>query len=109
MKRYCLTLDLKNDRSLIEEYKKYHQQIWPEIELSIRSSGILNMEIYLLDTRMFMIMDTEDNFSFSEKQKRDEANPKVAEWETLMSTFQQTLPGTQPGQKWMLMEKIFQL
>ena len=107
--RYCLTLDLKDDPALISEYKKHHQHVWPEIIKSIRSSGIEDMEIYLLGSRMFMIMEVSDNFSFAVKQKDDQANPKVQEWETLMWKFQQALPQAKPGEKWLTMERIFKL
>ena len=110
-KRYCLTLDLKADPNLIAEYKQYHAEgkAWPEITKSIRDSGILHMEIYLLGTRMFMIMDVSEHFSFEAKAKADQLNPKVQEWEKLMWKFQQPLPQAAPGEKWMLMEKIFKL
>ncbi len=109
MKRYCFTLDLKNDVDLITAYRKHHENIWPEITSSIRESGIVDMEIYLLDTRLFMIMDVDDNFSFEKKLKMDTENPKVKEWEELMWKFQQSLPGSKPGEKWRLMERIFNL
>ncbi len=108
-KRYCLTLDLKNDAALIAEYKKHHEKIWPEITRSIKGSGIVDLEIYLLGARMFMIMEVNDKFSFEAKSKADAANPKVQEWEQLMWKFQQPLPQARPGEKWMLMEKIFKL
>jgi L-rhamnose mutarotase len=107
--RYCLALDLKNDPELIAEYEKYHQSIWPEIEASIRDSGIINMEIYRIANRLFMIMETENNFSFETKEKMDETNPKVQQWEQLMWNYQQALPGAKPGEKWQLMERIFKL
>ncbi len=109
MKRYCLTLDLVNDEKLIEEYKQYHQSVWPEVKESISSSGIENLEIYLLGNRLFMIMEVNESFSFDEKAKADLANPKVQEWETLMWKFQQPLPGAKPGEKWILMDQIFKL
>jgi L-rhamnose mutarotase len=108
-RRFCLTLDLKNDPKLIAEYKRYHEKIWPEITRSIRDSGIEDMEIYLLGTRMFMIMEVNESFSFGAKGKADRANPKVQEWEELMGTFQQTLPETRPGEKWLAMERVFKL
>jgi L-rhamnose mutarotase len=108
-KRYCLTLDLKNDPALIAEYKKYHEKIWPEITRSIKGSGIVDLEIYLLGTRMFMIMEVNGKFSFEAKSKADSANPKVQEWEQLMWKFQQPLPQAKPGQKWMPMDRIFKL
>jgi len=107
--RYCLTLDLKDDPKLIAEYKRYHQKIWPEITRSIRDSGIVDMEIYLVGTRMFMIMEVNESFSFDAKSRADRLNPRVQEWETLMSTFQQTLPQAKAGEKWLLMERVFKL
>lgn len=107
--RFCLTLDLKNDPALIAEYRKYHEKIWPEITESIRSAGIEDMEIYLLGTRMFMIMEVNEKFSFEKKARADAANPKVQEWERLMWRFQQALPQAQPGEKWLRMERIFKL
>ncbi len=108
-RRYCLTLDLKDDPTLIAEYKRYHERIWPEIAKSIKDAGILDLEIYLLDTRMFMIMEVDDSFSFEAKGRADAANPKVREWEELMWKFQKPLPGAKPGEKWLLMDRIFNL
>jgi len=108
-RRYCLTLDLKNDPKLIAEYKRYHEKIWPEITRSIKDSGIEDMEIYLLGTRMFMIMEVSGDFSFEAKAQADQINPKVQEWETLMGTFQQLLTEANPGEKWLRMERIFKL
>ena len=108
-RRYCLTLDLKDDPGLIAEYKKYHEKIWPEITRSIRDAGIEDLEIYLLETRLFMIMEVNESFSFEAKAKADRDNPRVQEWEQLMWKFQSPLPAAKPGEKWMLMERIFKL
>ena len=109
MKRYCLALDLKNDPALIAEYEAYHQRVWPEIIESLKNAGIEKLEIYRTGNRLFMIMETSDGFSFELKRKTDAANEKVREWETLMWKYQQALPGAKPGEKWVLMEKIFSL
>jgi len=108
-RRYSLTLDLKNDPALIEEYKGHHRRVWPEISKSIRDSGIEDMEIYLLGTRMFMTVEVNEDFSFEKKSELDRLNPKVQEWEQLMWKFQQPLPGARPGEKWLQMERIFKL
>jgi len=108
-RRYCLTLDLKDDPELIAEYKRYHEKVWPEIARSIRDSGIEDMEIYLLGTRMFMIMEVGESFSFEAKGAADRLNPKVQEWEKLMWKFQRPLPQAKPGEKWLLMERVFKL
>lgn len=109
MPRYCLALDLKNDETAISEYIRHHKKIWPEIKNSLFESGITDMEIYLLGTRLFMIMEVDDRFSFAAKATADAANPKVQEWKTLMERFQQPLPESRPGQKWVLMDRIFSL
>src|ERR1700760_3388035 len=109
MNKYCLTLDLKDDPALIAEYEQYHIAIWPEIQQSIITAGIINMEIYRHDTRLFMIMETDDLFSFEKKSAMDVADPKVQEWETLMWNYQQPLKNAAKGEKWVLMNKIFQL
>lgn len=109
MRRFCLTLDLKDDPNLIADYKRYHEKIWPEITRSIRDSGIEDMEIYLLGTRMFMIMEVNESFSFERKAQADALNPVVQEWEKLMWSFQQALPQAKAGEKWLLMERIFKL
>lgn len=109
MKRYCLTLDLKDDPALISEYEEYHKEIWPEIRASITTSGIVDMEIYRFSNRLFMIMEVNDEFSFEKKGAMDAGNEKAQEWETLMWKYQQAVPGAKPGEKWMLMDKIFEL
>lgn len=108
-KRYCLALDLKNDPVLIAEYETYHQAVWPEVLQSIRESGIEHLEIYRVENRLFMVMEVNDDFSFDKKSIADATNPIVQQWETLMWQYQQALPSAQPGEKWMLMKKIFEV
>jgi L-rhamnose mutarotase len=109
MKRYCLAVDLINDPKLIEEYEQYHLHIWPEIVASIKDSGIESLEIYRIENRLFMIMETNESFSFEAKGAADASNEKVQEWETLMWNYQQELPTAKKGEKWIIMKKIFDL
>ncbi len=108
-RRFCLTLDLKDDPQLIAEYRRYHQHVWPEITASLKESGVEDAEIYLLGTRLFLILEVNETFSFESKARADTANPKVREWEELMWRFQQALPQAKPGEKWLPMERIFKL
>lgn len=111
MKRYCLALDLKDDPQLIAEYEYWHkaENGWPEIKKSILEAGITEMQIYRTGNRLMMIMETNDRFNASAKAAADAANPKVQEWEQLMWKFQQPLPWAKEGEKWVMMEQIFQL
>jgi L-rhamnose mutarotase len=109
MPRYCLTLDLKDDKRAISEYKRYHVKIWPEVKQSLLDAGVKDMEIYLLGTRMFMIMEMNEGFSLTAKAAADAANEKVQEWEAIMRGFQQQLPGTRADEWWAVMERVFSL
>ena len=111
MKRYCFALDLIADNALIAEYDNWHkaENCWPEIKKSILDAGIAQMEIFRTGNRLFMIMDTDETFTFERKAAMDAANIKVQEWEQLMWKFQSSIPWAKPGEKWVLMDEIFQL
>lgn len=110
-KRYCQTLDLKDDPELIKLYRKYHseEESWPEIREGIRSVGILEMEIYLIGTRLFMIVETPVDFDWDSAFSRLAGLPRQAEWEERMSVFQVADPAAGSAEKWQLMERIFRL
>lgn len=110
MKTHYLVLDLKNDPQLIEEYKSYHspERIWPEVLEAITDDGVLGEEIYLAGTRMVMVLRTTDDFSFEAKAEKLRSNPKMQAWEELMWKYQQQIPGSKPGEKWVMTEKIFE-
>jgi L-rhamnose mutarotase len=107
--RYCLALDLVNDEQLIKEYEEYHRHVWPEILQSIKQAGIDSMEIYRVGNRLFMIIEAACAVDFSAKAIADAENEKVQQWEALMWKYQQGLPFAKSGEKWILMEKIFEI
>ena len=109
MKRRCLTLDLKSDTNLMAEYKKYHEKIWPEITAGLHEAGVTDMEIYLFGNRMFMIFEYPENVDIDANMAKMNARPKNKEWEELMWKFQQSVPGSKPGDKWVEMQRIFKL
>jgi L-rhamnose mutarotase len=109
MQRFCLTLDLRPEPELIAEYIKFHRVGRPEIHRSIRDAGVFAMQIYHLNGRLFMIMDTSDDFTFEKKAEMDLANPAVQEWEKLMSQFQNVNSESDPNKRWLPMENIFNL
>jgi L-rhamnose mutarotase len=110
VKRYVLTLDLVDDAAGVAAYLRHHRAVWPEVARSLRRVGIAAMDIYRLERRLVMVMDTRDDFdlkrSFAAHRTSD---PRCAEWEDLMKTFQRSPPGARPGQLWTPMARVFRL
>ena len=111
VKRYCQTLDLRDNPELIAEYRRRHspEHIWKEVPEGIRQVGILEMEIYLLGTRLFMIVETPMDFDWDTAMARLGTLPRQAEWEDYMAEFQLVKAGMSSAEKWQLMERIFHL
>ena len=107
MNRYCFALDLKESPKLIAAYVEAHKRVWPEVEAGFKATGIITLELYHVENRLFMIMDTQTGFSFKKKQTYDNAQPKIKQWETEMERYQKLLPNTLTGTKWRLMERIY--
>ena len=109
MKRYCRTLELRDDPEMIARYEEAHANIWPEIREGILSVGILDMQIYRYGTRLFMIMDTVDDFDFEKDNERLAKLPRQAEWEAYVAQMQGCDPNAPSTDKWHLMDKNFSL
>ncbi len=110
MQAFALTLNLKDDPILIEEYKAYHRAVWPEVLACIKSVGITKMEIYLLGRRLFMLMETPDGFDPQTGfQQLDAMHPRYKAWQQLMDTLQEKVPEAGPNEHWALMERVFVL
>ena len=111
VKRFCQTLDLKDNPQLIAEYRRRHSQgeAWIEIIEGIRQVGILEMEIYLVGTRLFMIVETPLDFDWDSAMARLATLPRQQEWEDYMSEFQAAEKGASSDEKWRMMERIFHL
>ena len=110
-KRYCKTLSLKDDAQLIEDYKKVHGSgaAWPEITQGMLDVGIIDMEIYILGSRLFMIMDTVADFDHDQAMTELAKKPRQSEWEAYVSRFQQTSSEAKADEKWQLMDRIYKL
>ncbi|MFC3415269.1 L-rhamnose mutarotase [Algoriphagus hitonicola] len=108
MQTFVLICDLKDEPEAIEAYVDCHREVAPEILESIRVAGILKMSIYRWKNRLTMIIQATDQFSFEQKAKLDQSNPKVQEWEKFLGQFQTNLPGTPPNWRWALIEQIFE-
>lgn len=86
VKRYCQTLELRDNPELIAEYRRRHsrEEAWPEIRQGIREVGILEMEIYILGTKLFMIVETPLDFDWDEAMAKLATLPRQQEWEDYM-------------------------
>ena len=111
VKRYCQTLDLRDNPELIAEYRKRHskEHAWREILAGIREVGILEMDIYILGTRLFMIVETPLDFDWETAMARLATLPRQAEWEDYMAEFQLVKAGMSSAEKWQPMERMFHL
>lgn len=103
-------LDLKDDPALIAEYEQWHRPGigWPEVRQNDLDAGVLDLQIYRLGMRMVMVLETDDGFTFEKKREMDAVNPKVQEWEQLMWGYQEALPTAKAGEKWSVMNQLFQ-
>ena len=109
MKRYCQILTLVDDAASVAAYVEAHRHVWPVVLEGIREVGILDMQIYLKDNILFMIVDTVDGFDWEKDNERLSRLPGQAEWEAYVAKFQGFSPDMPSNRKWQLMERIFKL
>jgi L-rhamnose mutarotase len=109
MKRFAQTVMLKDDAEIIRRYEEYHANCWPEVAEGTLSCGIRRVFIYRYERSLFMFMETADDFDMSRDMPRYMLNPKAKEWDKLMRTFQEPVPGAPNGSTWVLMKEIYAL
>ncbi len=111
VKRYVQTMDLKDDEKLIAEYRRRHSQenAWREVLNGIREVGILDMQLFILGTRLVMIVETPLDFDWDTAMARLATLPRQQEWEDYMAMFQQCREGATSDEKWQMMERMFYL
>ena len=111
VKRYCQTMELRDDPELIKRYRQAHdsEHAWKEILDGIRSVGILEMEIYIHETRLVMIVETPLDFDWDTAMARLATLPRQQEWEDYMALFQKCKEGESSDEKWKMMERMFYL
>ena len=109
MTRQVLAIDLKDDEA-VKIYRDHHRRVWPEVLDSLHNFGVVDMQIYLVGRRLVMIVDTQDGCDLRAAfDKRVASHPRVAEWERLMTSLQQRVPGSRDGEWWAAMEPVFEL
>lgn len=109
MKTYAQALDLKDDPTLIQEYVRYHEQVWPEVVAALRSIGIKRMKIFLQGTRLFMFYEAPDDFVPERDYQAYAADAKCRAWDALMRGYQRRVPGAGRGEWWEPMDLVFDL
>jgi L-rhamnose mutarotase len=107
--RYCFALDLKEAEGVVEAYESYHRAVWPGVERQILAAGVVSLQIYRIQYRLFMIMEVDETYNPQEKAQADANNPEIQRWESLMWNYQQALPGVAAGVKWVEMDLIYNL
>lgn len=111
MKTWTYTCDLLDDPEILRRYDEHHAHIWPEVAESLRAVGMRDIRIWRLGSRLFMQVDTDDDFDPAAAGLRHRAShPRCREWEDLMAGFQRRPPGAEPGEgTWTEMRQVFQL
>jgi L-rhamnose mutarotase len=109
LKYFGLTLNLKEDADTIAAYRQYHRGVWPEVENALRQAGIIQMKIFLLGSRLFMYMETRDEYEATKAAAAYLTDPKVVKWEELMKQMQEPVPEGKPGELWAQMEPVYEL
>ena len=109
MKCFAMTLNLKDDPALVEEYKRYHRAVWPEVLAGLKNIGVSRMKIFLHGRKLFMYLEAHDRFDIGRDFPRYMESQPAREWDALMRGFQEPAPGAAPGDWWSPMEEVFDL
>jgi len=108
MRVFAQAIDLADDPARIDEYLRHHRAVWPEVTDGLRAIGIRGMRIWRGGTRLFMVVETDDDFDPARYQDYA-ADPRTGEWDALMRTFQRPAPFAKPGEWWAQLEEVFDL
>lgn len=105
MERVGFIFKVKADR--LEEYKKRHEQVWPDMLQALRETGWRNYSIFMReDGLLFGYLETSDfEKALAEMDKKD-INTR---WQAEMAPFFEELEGRRPDQGMLRLEEIFHL
>lgn len=110
-KRYVQIMDLRDDNELIRRYREAHDRdhFWKEIGEGIHQVGILEMEIYIKDNHLVMIVDAPLDFDWDSAMKQLATLPRQAEWEHHVAEFQNCSADATSDEKWQMAERMFRI
>lgn len=101
-----MTVGLRKER--LDEYKRIHVRIWPEIEHAIREAGIRNYSIFYVDAQLFGYFEYHGpDAELEARMKRLAEAPRMREWWDLTDAMQIPRPDRKPGDWWTTMEMVF--
>jgi L-rhamnose mutarotase len=109
LQTYGMTLMLKDDDEVVEQYRQYHRNAWPEVIARLQEIGVLEMRIYLLGRRLFMYMEAVEGFSPEREFPKLADDARYREWDELMRGFQEPAPEAKAGEWWAPMEELYDL
>jgi L-rhamnose mutarotase len=106
MKRYGSVIAVRPEK--LEEYKKHHAAVWPEVLETIRKCNIRNYSIFLKDDLLFGYFEY-CGPDFQADMAKMAADPKTQQWWKIMGPMQQPLETRNEGEWWASMDEVFHL
>ena len=108
MQRMGMVLGLWPDK--VEEYKRLHRAVWPEILALISTHGIANYSIFLKEPENLLFGYWEyHGTDFGADMAQMAANARNQEWWALCMPCQKPLEFRGPDEWWASMEEVFHL
>ncbi len=100
-------MTVKIQKELIEEYKAYHRQVWPEVEQMMTVCGFRNVSIFLHENTLFLYQEYHGPIPIEAAYRKYAENAKCRKWEEVMSQFQEQSQNSLPGIRWTRMEEVY--
>lgn len=105
-KRVGCVIRLKE--GVLDEYKKYHAAVWPEVLSIISRCHIRDYSIFHHDGWLFASFEYWGK-DYAADMAAMAAEPVMKKWWSLMEPMQRPLPSRAPGEWWTQMEEVFRL
>ncbi len=105
-----LTCNLVADKKLQQEYLNYHTtqfEKWPEISRGFCNASFQQLLIYRNGRQLVLVISIPKGESLDKlNPKTTENNPKVDEWNKIMSKYQEGIEGTKKGETWVFLKQL---
>jgi len=106
MKRYGMVIKVKPEK--LEQYKRLHEAVWPEVLDTIRQCSIRNYSIYYKDGFLFSYFEYTGR-DFEADMAKMAADPMTQKWWDLCKPCQEPLKTRAPGEWWAVMNEVFRV